>query len=470
MGLASILLVTLDILAVLAAGYLGTRVYSAWLAPPDLPFSAWSVQELTALVAGAVLAALSLKDPLFGARACRGETAALVRRYTGGFALFAGAGLFIAFASRSLDSLPAGWLALYFGGSILLTAMGRLLLARTVRRLERGGLLTEVIAVVGAGPLADRLVGHLRGTRGGQLSVLGVFDDAPPPAGAGSNFPAGTIAELLELGRTRPIDWVLVALPCSAEEPHTDLIRRLQVLGSPIGLCPGTFGVSLACRPVDYVGDGIPVTVLADRPIRRSNALIKSAEDLLLGLFITVLLLPVLAIIAVAIRLDSAGPVIFRQRRHACNNREFDVYKFRTMSWAGVAAPGELKQTSRNDSRITRIGRFLRASSLDELPQLFNVLQGDMSLVGPRPHAVNMRTENQLGGEISQSYAHRHRVKPGMTGWSQVNGSRGATDTTDQLRRRVTLDLRYVDNWSLGLDLKILAMTIPEVLKRTNAY
>ena len=146
------------------------------------------------------------------------------------------------------------------------------------------------------------------------------------------------------------------------------------------------------------------------------------------------------------------------------------IYKFRTMRWDASANARELVQTSRQDDRFTRLGRFLRAWSLDELPQLFNVLKGDMSVVGPRPHALNMRTENQLGHEITEIYAHRHRVKPGITGWSQVNGSRGAVDTAAQLRHRVELDMYYIENWSVWFDLKILLMTIVVVFKRTNAF
>jgi lipopolysaccharide/colanic/teichoic acid biosynthesis glycosyltransferase len=214
----------------------------------------------------------------------------------------------------------------------------------------------------------------------------------------------------------------------------------------------------------------VPVSLLADRPIKRWDAVVKGGEDFLIGGILALLLLPVLAMVALAIRIDSPGPIIFKQRRHAFNNDEFDIYKFRTMRWSPAAAGEKLEQTSRHDGRITRVGRFLRSSSLDELPQLFNVLKGDMSLVGPRPHAVNMRTNDRLGHEITDMYAHRHRVKPGITGWSQVNGSRGAVDTTAQLFRRVELDLHYIENWSVLLDLKVLALTCPVVFKRSNAF
>jgi lipopolysaccharide/colanic/teichoic acid biosynthesis glycosyltransferase len=168
--------------------------------------------------------------------------------------------------------------------------------------------------------------------------------------------------------------------------------------------------------------------------------------------------------------LESPGPIVFRQRRHGINNREFEIYKFRTMRWIPNHAAAAMTQTLRGDDRITRVGRFLRKWSLDELPQLFNVLEGHMSLVGPRPHAVNMRTEEQLGHEITGVYPHRHRVKPGITGWSQINGSRGAASTAQALRRRIELDLHYVENWSLMLDLRILCGTLREVLRTTNAF
>jgi lipopolysaccharide/colanic/teichoic acid biosynthesis glycosyltransferase len=223
-------------------------------------------------------------------------------------------------------------------------------------------------------------------------------------------------------------------------------------------------------RSVGYVGGGVPVRVLADRPINQWGAVIKWAEDYLLAAVLTVLLLPMLALIAAAVGLSGPGPIIFKQRRHALDNRDIDIYKFRTMHWNPFAGAETLRQTSRQDARVTRVGRFLRSSSLDELPQLFNVLKGDMSLVGPRPHAVNMRTEDRLGCEITDSYAHRHRVKPGITGWAQVNGARGATDTTAQLRRRVELDLYYIDHWSLLFDLSILLLTCRAVVRATRAY
>ena len=465
---AGVLLFLFDVMSVLLAGWAVTTLYVSLLGPAAIDAGAWSDHEGMALGAAAVLGALVLYDRRLGVRARRGRIASMLRRYASGFLAFASASLVIALASDTLAGLPRGWLAACLGLSLLLTSITRLLLVRKIRLLESDGALTETIAVVGAGALADRLIRHLHETRRGAVEIVGVYDDAP--AGGGATRAAGTIADLIELAKTRTIDWIVLTMPCTDEDPLRSVVERLEALAVPVGLCPENIGLELPWRNVDYVGDGVPVMLLADRPIRRWSAVVKSLEDIVLGAIITIMLLPVLAFTAIAIKIDSRGPIIFKQRRHTYNNREFEVYKFRTMHWAPAPASGELKQTTRNDDRVTRVGRFLRASSIDELPQLFNVLQGDMSLVGPRPHAVNMRTENRLGWEITDEYAHRHRVKPGMTGWSQVNGCRGATDTVEQLRRRVELDLYYIEHWSLAFDLKILALTVKEVLKGTNAY
>ena len=321
------------------------------------------------------------------------------------FGLLAGVVLAIGVANHSLPALPGAWLVLWGTASLLFTSATRMLLAAKLRRLERGGVLSEVIAIVGSGPLADRLVHQLR--RGGQnIELLGVFDDKINGAEQGTLARTGSVAELIELGKTRKIDWIVMTLPCTAEDRLRAIVHRLKALAVPIGLCPQNVGLSLPCHNIDYVGEGVPVTLLADRPIRRWGAVIKGGEDFIIGGIITLLLLPFMALVALAIRIDSPGPIIFKQRRHAFNNSEFYIYKFRSMRWAPAAATGELKQTARNDDRITWIGRFLRSSSIDELPQLFNVLKGEMSLVGPRPHAVNMRTEDRSPGPLESS-AHR---------------------------------------------------------------
>jgi Undecaprenyl-phosphate glucose phosphotransferase len=468
-SLASDLLPLCDFVCLFFAASLSTFLYTYWLTPLGLLPRFGNDFEQAALVA-AVLAPFILYDKRFGSVASRGHMPVLVRSYALRFTLFAGVVLVLGAVSQALDNFPPGWLVIWFAASLLLTSLTRLLVAQYLRRLQHQGVLTEVIAVVGAGPVADRLVQALRQTRPETIELLGVFDDKIVGAVHSTTKPAGTLAQLIELGKTRKIDWILLTLPPTAEHRLLSIVQRLKALAVPIGLCPQHVGLTVPYRTIDYVADSVPVSLLADRPIKRWDAVAKGGEDFLIGGVITLLLLPLLAIIALAIKLNSPGPIIFKQRRHTFNNREFDIFKFRTMRWNPVAAAGNLKQTTRHDDRVTRVGRFLRSSSLDELPQLFNVLKGDMSLVGPRPHAVNMRTEDRLGPEITDMYAHRHRVKPGITGWSQVNGARGATDTTAQLRRRVELDLHYIENWSLLLDLKILVLTTREVIKRTNAY
>lgn len=468
--LASDFLPLSDFICLLLAAFFSTFLYTYWSASLGFAPRLEYYFEQAALVA-AVLAAFILYDKQFGIVAGRGQMSVLARAYALRFILFTGVILVLGRISQALDHFPSGWLMIWFTMSLLLTSLTRVVMAQYVRHLQLQGVLTEVIAVVGAGPVADWLVHTLRQTRLETIELLGVFDDKTMGTEHCSIKLAGTLAQLIELSKTRKIDWILLTLPPTVEPRVLSMIQHFKALSVPIGLYPQHVDLTLAHRGgIDFVGESVPVSVLADRPIKRWDAVIKCVEDYLIGGILTLLLLPVLAIVALAIKLDSPGPIIFKQRRHAFNNHEFNIYKFRTMRWNPAAATENLKQTSRHDERVTRLGRFLRSSSLDELPQLFNVLNGAMSLVGPRPHAINMRTENQLGHEITDQYVHRHRVKPGITGWSQVNGARGATDTTAQLRRRVELDLYYIENWSLLLDLKILALTCLEIFKRTNAY
>lgn len=346
------------------------------------------------------------------------------------------------------------WLALS-GLAVLLLCAARLHRSRP-----------ETVAIIGAGPEADRMVRALN-QRGARRAVfLGVFDDRGTRAGSGTLAISGPVSDLIELGKARSIDWVLLALPATADLRIASMVHQLKSLAVSVGVGDAQ-SMPLASR---YVAGQITVRLLAERPIRLWGAAAKGIEDYVVTALLTLALLPLMALIALAIRIESPGPVLFKQRRHAWNNAEFEVYKFRSMRWNAGAQTQPLMQTARNDARITRLGRFLRRTSLDELPQLFNVLRGEMSLVGPRPHAVNMLTEDRLSEEIVKTYAHRHRVKPGLTGWAQVNGYRGAMDTARHLRRRTRLDLQYIENWSFWFDLKILAMTARIVVKGTNAY
>lgn len=463
--IASDLLPPLDVVCLFLAAAIGTALYTHGFGDPNAP-----AQFAPAPWVAAVLAPFILYDRHFGTRVSRGKTRDFLRPFAFRFSAFAAVVLMLGVVTRTLDRFPLGWLALWFTTSLLLTLLTRALMAKAVRILQRRGATTESVAIVGAGPLADRLVGELRQHRPNTVELLGVFDDRFARTERVCMVPVGDLSHLIEIGKSLRIDWIVLALPPTAEQRLLAIVQQLSALRVPIGLASQHVGSTLPYRVVDFAADSVPVSLLADRPIKRWNAFGKAIEDFVLGATITIALLPLLAIIAIAIKLDSPGPVIFKQRRHAVNNKEFEIFKFRTMRWTPSGADARFQQTARQDARVTRIGRFLRTSSLDELPQLFNVLLGQMSLVGPRPHAIDMRTEDQLGVDVTERYEHRHRVKPGMTGWSQVNGARGATDTKAQLQRRVELDLQYIDNWSLALDFKILAMTAREVMKHTNAY
>lgn len=471
-SLASDLLPVWDVLIMLLVPFLTEYLYATFFGTRVAydPMT-WADNQKQALAA-AVLAPFVLYDRAFGTDPERRRDLALLRNFTTQWTKFVGVLLAVGFASRILDDVPRAWALIWLGLSFVFTLAARALLARHLRHLETRGVLTQAIAVVGAGPLADRLIKHLLQSQPGKIELLGVFDDRGSRNDGRMFLPKGTIADLLELGKTRTIDWILVALPSTADDRVLSIVHTLKTLAVPVGLAPESVGLKLPNQVINYVGEGLPVTLLADRPIRKWDAVIKKAEDMILGSLITLMLLPILLIVAILIKIDSPGPIFFRQRRHAWNNSEFFIYKFRTMRWEpnSGATAGVIQQTLRSDPRITKLGNILRKTSIDELPQLINVLQGDMSLVGPRPHAVNMRTEERLGHEIVDTYAHRHRVKPGITGWSQVNGSRGATDTVEQLRRRVELGLHYVENWSLWLDIKILFMTFVTVLRGDNAY
>jgi Undecaprenyl-phosphate glucose phosphotransferase len=236
-----------------------------------------------------------------------------------------------------------------------------------------------------------------------------------------------------------------------------DLIYRLAVAPVHISLCPDFIGFNFTNRPFIHVAS-LPMLQVFDRPISGWSNLVKALEDRLLAGFFLLLLAPLLGILALAIKLDSPGPVFFRQRRYGFNNKLIGVWKFRTM-YVHMTDHDADRQTTKSDPRVTRIGRFLRKTSLDELPQLINVMIGNMSIVGPRPHAVATKAEGRLFEDVVDRYAARHRVKPGITGWAQINGWRGETDTIEKIQKRVEYDLFYIDNWSVWLDLVIVART-----------
>ena len=355
-----------------------------------------------------------------------------------------------------------GWFALTLAGFIIT----RLLVLVQIDRWRQRGKLALNVAIVGAGDSGQHLIRQIESQARHQYHIVGVFDDEwerLPDSVVGHKV-RGSVDDLVRFVRVHAVDEVLVAVPWRSTAYLQELIKKLKVLPNDVKLCPEYVGSTLPVRGVTPVA-GLPLLSMLERPLSGWSLVLKNLEDRILSALLMIVVLPVIGIIAVAIKLDSSGPVFFRQRRYGFNNNAIVVWKFRTMHHK-PDDESVVPQATRNDPRVTRVGRFLRRTSLDELPQIFNVLTGEMSLVGPRPHAV---AHNEQYAKIIDDYLSRHRVKPGITGWAQVNGLRGETDTPEKMRLRVQHDLYYIDNWSFIFDLKILALTPFAAINR-NAY
>ena len=376
----------------------------------------------------------------------------------------------LAIATETWREFSSRWLLIWLASSFAVIGAFRIIVASAIQHRVAHGRLTQTVVVVGAGEYGQRLVAHLTGSGNPGLRLIGFFDDRRDRVPSHVHgFPVlGGIEDLVELGKTTAIDQVIIALPWSAEARLLDVLHKLKPLPTNISLCPDRIGFHLRYHNVMQCGT-VPLVTVADPPLQHWRGFAKACEDRVLALMIMALIWPLFALIALVIKCESPGPVLFRQKRFGFNNHEIEVYKFRTMHHGLADELGET-QTSRSDPRVTRFGAFLRRTSLDELPQFINVLRGDMSLVGPRPHPIGMRTETLLCHEIVADYAHRHRMKPGITGWAQVNGWRGATDTAEKLQRRVEHDLYYIDNWSVSFDMRILFLTVVRLFADDNAY
>ena len=364
-----------------------------------------------------------------------------------------------------------GWLFVFelLAVSAVTAAHGAFHAARP--RLARSLFTPRRIAVVGSGESAARLIRWVELTAPGLFEIIGVFDDRDSRRTVSSSVAhkiRGNTTDLIELYKSAAFDKIVIALPHSAEARLLHLLRTLRRLPVDIVLAPDLMGFNSAEQETAEVA-GLKLLSLANRPIREPQRIMKAGIDVVTAAIALVMLSPLLLGIAAAIRLGSDGPILFRQRRQGLGDRLFDVYKFRTM-YCDRGDPQGAKQTRRDDPRVTRVGAILRKTSLDELPQLFNVLRGEMSLVGPRPHSPHMLIGDKRHFEIVSEYSFRHRVKPGITGLAQVNGHRGAVDTPDQLQARIDLDLYYIDHWSLWLDIKIICRTAIVCISGLNAF
>jgi len=319
--------------------------------------------------------------------------------------------------------------------------------------------------VVGASALGVKVARALQVDVQG-IEFLGYFDDRTDDRldDEAKSHVLGKLAEVGTFTSARGVREVYITLPLGSQPRIVNLLEQLQGTTASLFFVPDVFGISIIQGRLKDM-NGVPVVGICETPFTGTNQLIKRTSDLILASLIILLTSPLLLAIAIGVKLSSPGPVIFRQRRNGLDGEEIVVWKFRTMTTQDDGA--DVPQATRNDPRITRFGAFLRASSLDEMPQFFNVLQGRMSIVGPRPHAV---THNEQYRQIIRAYMVRHKVKPGITGWAQVNGQRGETDTLEKMRARVEYDLEYLRNWSLGLDLRIIVGTIRLVFFDRYAY
>lgn len=385
--------------------------------------------------------------------------------------------LMIVFMLKITSDYSRIWAMSWIASTSILVVLGRVLFSNVTLAWAKQGRFAYRTLIVGVDDNARALLDHVTARGGIRTQVVG-FVDASTRLPSGKDFQGypvlSDISEAIALLRRNIADEVIVALPCSGENSKQEQEKVREVV-SLLSTAPVPIRLAVDLIDLQFAGcefttrAGLPMLKIFDRPISGWSYVIKSIEDQVLALTAVVFVAPLLLLIAVAIKLESPGPVFFKQKRFGFNNNLFEVWKFRTMRTECADAHAETL-TTRVDPRLTRIGPFLRKASLDELPQLFNVLRGEMSIVGPRPHALAAKAHGQLYQEAVNCYAARHKVKPGITGWAQVNGWRGETDTTEKIQERVRHDMYYIGHWSLWLDLYIILKTIGVVLRAENAY
>ncbi|MEM7289643.1 MAG: undecaprenyl-phosphate glucose phosphotransferase [Pseudomonadota bacterium] len=369
------------------------------------------------------------------------------------------------------DAVPMNWIYAVFVTGALFQMGTRAVISQYVHDLVRSGRLMRRAVIIGGGEPAAELIKSLESNPDTDIKICGVFDDRGDdrsPSNVAGYPKLGTISELLAFARKARINMMIVSLPITAEKRVLQLMKRLWVL--PVDIRLSAHANKLQFRPRSYSYEGsVPLVDIAHRPIADWDAIAKRTFDIVGSLVAIVLLSPIMLAAAIAVRLDSKGPIIFKQMREGFNNEAVEIYKFRSL-YTNLEDKDGINMVTKGDSRVTRVGKIIRKTSIDELPQFFNVLQGRLSLVGPRPHVANAQTDNQLWSEVVDSYIARHKVKPGVTGWAQITGWRGEVDSQDKLHGRINADLYYIENWSLAFDLYILAMTPMRLLNTENAY
>ncbi len=425
---------------------------------------------LALLGAVTIFAALAQSGGLYSFAPARPLGAQISRIFVIWLSIFATLAVAV-FLTRSAPDFSRGWFIAWFAAGFAGLVAFRIAVSAQLRSWSRKGLFERRAVIVGGGARAEELILALQAAP--DVRICGIFDDRDDdrsPAVVRGYPKLGTIPELVTFARKARIDLLIVTIPLTAEKRVLTILQQLWVLPIDIKLSAQNSALRFRDRTYSFVG-GIPFLDIADNPIADWNHVSKWLFDRILGALILLLALPVMGAVALAVKLESRGPVLFKQKRYGFNNEVIEVYKFRSM-FTDLADHKALTQVTRDDPRVTRVGRFIRRTSLDELPQLFNVVfKGNVSLVGPRPHAVEGRiVSNKLFEQVVDGYFARHRVKPGVTGWAQVNGLRGIADTAEKVEKRLRYDFYYIENWSVLFDLYILMLTPLAVLKGENAY
>jgi putative colanic acid biosynthesis UDP-glucose lipid carrier transferase len=455
----SALLPIYDGIAVLIAAWVAHRVY----------LNSWIPSEEYSLVVGISLLLVALLFPQFHLyKVWRGVSMLNeIRSVTLAWStvllfLFA-----IAFATKMGAAFSRGWVGLWglIGWSGL--AGGRIALRLALKWFHLHGFYQQRIVIVSTSKLGREVAERLLSSPWLSLHIAGFFcedpkkvDDLLPRLSV-----VGSLGEAVPFVEREEINQVWVAMALREEDSVKQLMHELRHSTVDICFVPDIYSFRLLNHSISEVA-GLPVLNFSITPMMGINRLVKTLEDRILAFLLLLLISPLMFIIAIGVKLSSPGPAIFKQRRHGWDGKPITVYKFRTMK-VHREEKGQITQASKNDSRITPFGAFLRRTSLDELPQFINVLQGQMSIVGPRPHAIE---HNEQYKRLINDYVRRHKVKPGITGWAQVNGWRGETNILEKMQKRIEYDLWYIENWSLWFDLKIILLTVFKGFVGQNAY
>ena len=446
----------------------GVLVHLAYVVP-QVGFSAAYEVAIPAMAALAVLVFQALRInnvAAFRAPIYQGFRIAM------GWSLVVMTALGVIFFLKLDTTFSRVWVVGWYGLGLGALLVERGILSLITAHMTRTGRLDRRTVVVGGGPAGAALLEELSKQKNTDLRICGVFDDrtdARSPDVVAGYPKLGNVDDLVTLARHTRIDLIIFTLPITAEQRLLTMLRKLWVLPIDIRLAAHTNKLKFRPRSYSYIGS-VPVLDVFDKPIADWDVVMKTIFDRVVGALALAALSPLLLAVAIAVKLDSRGPVLFRQKRYGFNNEPVEVFKFRSM-YVDKLDFAATKQVTRDDPRVTRVGRFIRKTSMDELPQLFNVVfKGNLSLVGPRPHAVHATAADRQYDDVVDGYFARHRVKPGITGWAQINGWRGETDTPVKIQRRVEHDLAYIENWSLFFDLYILLITPFALIKAENAY